>query len=39
MNFKEFPELNWVYGYPFALLLMVLSAALPFYYFRRRGWL
>jgi magnesium transporter len=39
MNFKEFPELNWAYGYPFALALMVLSAALPFYYFRRRGWL
>ncbi|MBV8167252.1 MAG: magnesium transporter CorA family protein [Alphaproteobacteria bacterium] len=39
MNFKEFPELNWIYGYPFALALMVLSAALPFYYFRRRGWL
>ena len=39
MNFKEFPELNWSYGYPFALALMVLSAALPFYYFRRRGWL
>jgi magnesium transporter len=39
MNFKEFPELNWVYGYPFALVLMLLSAALPFYYFRRRGWL
>ncbi len=39
MNFKEFPELSWDYGYPFALLLMVLSAALPFYYFRRRGWL
>jgi magnesium transporter len=39
MNFKELPELSWSYGYPFALALMVLSAALPFIYFRRRGWL
>ena len=39
MNFKELPELGWDYGYPYALLLMVLSAALPFLYFRRRGWL
>lgn len=39
MNFKELPELNWSYGYPYAIILMVLSAALPFFYFRRRGWL
>jgi magnesium transporter len=39
MNFKELPELSWSFGYPFALVLMVLSAALPIAYFRRRGWL
>jgi len=26
-------------GYPFALLLMVLSAIAPLYWFRRNGWL
>ncbi len=39
MNFQIMPELSWHLGYPYALLLMVLSAALPFWYFRRRGWL
>ena len=39
MNFKHMPELDWPIGYPLALLLMVLSAILPFVYFRRRGWL
>jgi magnesium transporter len=39
MNFEHMPELKWALGYPMALLLMVLSAILPFVYFRRRGWL
>jgi len=39
MNFHVLPELDWQFGYPFAILLMVLSAVLPFWYFRRRGWL
>ena len=39
MNFKFMPETNWVMGYPWALSLMVLSAAVPMIYFRRRGWL
>ncbi len=39
MNFERMPELNWIYGYPAAIVLMVLSAALPLWYFRRRGWL
>jgi len=39
MNFNELPELHWRYGYPFAIGLMLLSAALPFLYFRKRGWL
>ncbi|MEZ5850628.1 MAG: magnesium transporter CorA family protein [Hyphomicrobiaceae bacterium] len=38
MNFKHMPELGWPYGYPLALCLMVLSAALPFIYFRKKGW-
>ncbi|MGV8892920.1 MAG: magnesium/cobalt transporter CorA [Burkholderiaceae bacterium] len=39
MNFKLLPELDWTFGYPFSLTLMVASAITPFWYFRRRGWL
>ncbi|MER8417028.1 magnesium/cobalt transporter CorA [Mesorhizobium sp. M1329] len=39
MNFDIIPELRWHLGYPFAIGMMVLSAILPFWYFRRRGWL
>lgn len=39
MNFESMPELKWVLGYPWALLMMVLSAVLPYFYFKRRGWL
>jgi len=39
MNFDIIPELKWQLGYPFAIGLMILSAILPFWYFRRRGWL
>lgn len=39
MNFKLMPEIDWAYGYPYALVLMLVSALLPMWYFRRRGWL
>ena len=39
MNFKHMPELDWVAGYPLALLLMLVAALIPFIYFRRKGWL
>jgi magnesium transporter len=39
MNFNVMPELKWALGYPFALGLMVLSAILPYLYFKRKGWL
>ena len=39
MNFKAMPELDWSFGYPIALTLMVVSAVLPYLYFKRRGWL
>ncbi|HEY6631938.1 MAG TPA: magnesium/cobalt transporter CorA [Rhizobiaceae bacterium] len=39
MNFSVMPELKWFFGYPFALGLMVVSAVLPFWFFRRKGWL
>lgn len=33
------PELGWYMGYPFALLLMVITAAGFLWYFNRKGWL
>lgn len=39
MNFEHMPELSWPFGYPLALVVMVMSAVLPVWYFRRRGWL
>jgi magnesium transporter len=39
MNFAFMPELKWQYGYPLAGVLMLASAVLPFWYFKRRGWL
>jgi magnesium transporter len=39
MNFELMPELGWPWGYPFALGLMVLSAVLPYWLFKRKGWL
>jgi magnesium transporter len=39
MNFDFMPELKWLFGYPFAIFLMIASAILPYMYFKRRGWL
>lgn len=39
MNFQFMPELNWKYGYPYVVALMVASAVGPMLYFRKRGWL
>ena len=39
MNFEYMPELDWTFGYPMALLLMLASALTPYLYFKRRGWL
>jgi magnesium transporter len=39
MNFKLLPELEWEWGYPFAILLMLASSGFTLYYFRRKGWL
>ena len=39
MNFEHMPELGWVFGYPFALLLMVGSSLYLYLLFRRRDWL
>jgi magnesium transporter len=39
MNFVHMPELDWIYGYPLAIAVMVLAAVLPFWWFKQRGWL
>ena len=39
MNFRHMPELEWPLGYPSAIVLMICSALLPMWYFRRKGWL
>ena len=39
MNFDIMPELRWPWGYPLALLLMIVAGAAPYLYFRRKGWL
>jgi magnesium transporter len=39
MNFKAMPELEWKYGYPAALLIMVTVCSYLYYRFRRSGWL
>jgi magnesium transporter len=39
MNFKFIPELEWELGYLLAVALMVVSAILPYAYFKRKNWL
>jgi magnesium transporter len=39
MNFKHMPELDWVWGYPAVLGVMVVVAASILLWFRHRGWI
>jgi magnesium transporter len=39
MNFHHMPELDTEWGYPLALVAMLVSAVFPYIYFRRKGWL
>jgi magnesium transporter len=39
MNFKNMPELDWKYGYPLALALMLIAAVVPYYLFKWKKWL
>jgi Mg2+ and Co2+ transporter CorA len=39
MNFEHMPELNWILGYPAALILMFLTSVVLHTVFKRRGWL
>ena len=39
MNFDVMPELHLTFGYPMAIVLMIISAVLPYLFFKRKGWL
>lgn len=39
MNFKHMPELDWKYGYPFALAIIAVTSVVLHRQFRKRGWL
>ncbi len=39
MNFQHMPELKWVSGYPLSLILMLAAAIVPYFVFKRKGWL
>jgi magnesium transporter len=39
MNFKHMPELDWSFGYGYALILIVVSGLLPVAWFKWRGWI
>jgi len=38
MNFRNIPEFNWAWGYPFGLALIVISAVVPLLLFKWRRW-
>jgi magnesium transporter len=39
MNFDLMPELHWQLGYPFAIFLMIVAGALPYFFFKWKRWL
>ncbi|QOZ11282.1 magnesium transporter CorA family protein [Bradyrhizobium sp. CCBAU 51765] len=39
MNFKVMPELEWVHGYPMALVMMLAAAVVPYWIFKWKKWL
>ncbi|MEV7323552.1 magnesium and cobalt transport protein CorA [Streptomyces sp. NPDC093970] len=39
MNFREMPELHWVLGYPFAIVLMAIVCTSLYFIFKRKDWL
>ena len=39
MNFEFMPELKMHFGYPLAILMMLLSAFVPYKFFKKKGWL
>lgn len=39
MNFEFMPELGWRFGYPAAIILMIIAGLAPYLYFKRKNWL
>lgn len=39
MNFEHMPELSWTFGYPLAIMAMIVSAVVPMIFFRIKNWL
>jgi magnesium transporter len=39
MNFRHMPELDWSFGYPAAVVVMVVAAVAPYVFFRWKRWL
>lgn len=39
MNFRHMPELDWAWGYPWGLGLIVVSTLIPLAWFKLRGWM
>jgi magnesium transporter len=39
MNFKNMPELDWAWGYPYALLMIVVTAVVPLIWFKWKDWI
>src|SRR5439155_21098377 len=36
MNLKHMPELDWTFGYPIAIVLMLIAAVLPYWFFKSK---
>lgn len=39
MNFEFMPELHLSFGYPAAIVVMILAGLAPYLYFKRKNWL
>jgi magnesium transporter len=39
MNFKNMPELNWDWGYPYALVLILITGLVPLLWFKWKDWI
>ena len=39
MNYKHMPELDATWGYPMAIVAMLISAIIPLWYFHSKGWM
>ncbi len=39
MNFQNMPELHWTYGYAYGWTVIILSAVIPWLWFKKKGWM